>query len=47
MNKELTLELTHKKYLSVRPEGNRQVKRLIDYYSLDMIISVGYRVKAM
>ena len=42
---ELPPESTHKKYLSVRKEGKRQVKRLLDYYNLDMIISVGYRVK--
>ena len=43
---ELPPEATHKKYLSVRSEGKRQVKRLLDYYNLDMIISVGYRVKS-
>ena len=43
---ELAPESTHKKYLSVRKEGKRQVKRLLDYYNLDMIISVGYRVKS-
>jgi hypothetical protein len=43
---ELAPESTHKKYLLVRLEGNREVKRLIDYYNLDMIISVGYRVKS-
>jgi len=43
---ELVQEATHKKYLSVRLEGKREVKRLLDYYSLDMIISVGYRVKS-
>jgi hypothetical protein len=43
---ELASESTHKKYLSVRREGNREVKRLLDYYNLDMIISVGYRVKS-
>lgn len=43
---ELAPESTHKKYLSVRSEGNREVKRLLDYYNLDMIISVGYRVKS-
>jgi hypothetical protein len=43
---ELAPESTHKKYLSVRREGNREVKRLLDYYNLDMIISVGYRVKS-
>jgi hypothetical protein len=43
---ELTPEATHKKFLSVRIEGKREVKRLRDYYNLDMIISVGYRVKS-
>jgi len=43
---ELTQEATIKKYLTVRREGNREVKRLLDYYNLDMIISVGYRVKS-
>ena len=43
---ELAPEATHKKFLSVRLEGKRQVKRLLDYYNLDMIISVGYRVKS-
>jgi hypothetical protein len=43
---ELSPEATVKKYLTVRREGNREVKRLLDYYNLDMIISVGYRVKS-
>jgi len=43
---ELTSETTHKKYLSVRQEGDREVQRQLDYYNLDMIISVGYRVKS-
>jgi len=43
---ELLPEATVKKYLTVRLEGNREVKRFIDYYNLDMIISVGYRVKS-
>lgn len=37
---------TVKKYLTVRPEGSRTVKRPLDYYNLDMIIAVGYRVKS-
>ncbi len=44
--KELLLEATHKEYLLVRLEGKREVKRRLDYYNLDMIISVGYRVKS-
>lgn len=43
---ELDSEATHKKYLSVRQEGARRVQRELDYYNLDMIISVGYRVKS-
>ena len=30
----------------VQKEGNREIKRNIEYYNLDMIISVGYRVKS-
>jgi len=41
---ELQPEATVKKYLTVRQEGQRQVKRELEYYNLDMIISVGYRV---
>lgn len=43
---KLRLEATVKKYLTVQTEGNREVRRSIDYYNLDMIISVGYRVKS-
>ncbi|MDI6738760.1 MAG: virulence RhuM family protein [Candidatus Edwardsbacteria bacterium] len=43
---ELDPEATVKKYLTVRPEGSRTVKRPLDYYNLDMIIAVGYRVKS-
>jgi len=43
---ELAKKATHKEYLSVRREGNRDVQRQLDYYNLDMIISVGYRVKS-
>ena len=44
---ELFPEATVKKYLTVRQEGNRQVQRELEYYNLDMIISVGYRVKSV
>lgn len=44
---ELSPEATHKKYLSIRKEGNRDVQRQLDYYNLDVIISVGYRVKSL
>jgi len=43
---ELQKEATHKNFLLVRREGNRDVKRQIEHYSLDMIIAVGYRVKS-
>lgn len=43
---ELDEEATHKKYLLVRQEGNRQVQREIDHYNLDMIIALGYRVQS-
>jgi hypothetical protein len=43
---ELPPESTHKKFLLVRQEGTRSVKRLTDFHNLDMIISVGYRVKS-
>ena len=33
-------------FAHVQKEGNREVKRNIEYYNLDMIISVGYRVKS-
>jgi hypothetical protein len=44
---ELIEESTHKKFLSVRQEGNRQVQRNLDFFNLDVIISVGYRVKSL
>ena len=44
---KLMPEATVKKYLTVRTEGNREVKRLLDYYNLHMIISVGYRVNSL
>ena len=34
------------KFATVQKEGNRQVTRQIEYYNLDMIISIGYRVKS-
>ena len=43
---ELSLVATHKKFLLVRQEGNRQVKRDIAHYNLDMIIALGYRVQS-
>ena len=37
---------TVKDYLTVQTEGGRSVRREVDYYNLDVIISVGYRVKS-
>ena len=45
-DRELNENRTYKKFLSVRQEGNRQVKRNIDHYNLDMIIALGYRVQS-
>ena len=44
--KELQEFSTVKYSLTVQQEGNRKVKRNIAYYNLDVIISVGYRVKS-
>ena len=49
INKILEEELdksTVAKFATVQKEGNREVTRQIEYYNLDMIISVGYRVKS-
>lgn len=43
---ELVREATVVKFATVQTEGNRQVTRDIEYYNLDVIISVGYRVKS-
>ena len=44
--RELQPEATVKEYLTVQMEGKRLVKRKIVTYNLDVIISVGYRVKS-
>lgn len=44
--KELPADSTVKYSLTVQQEGNRKVKRNVAYYNLDVIISVGYRVKS-
>ncbi|MCF8234157.1 MAG: virulence RhuM family protein [Bacteroidales bacterium] len=44
---ELDENSTVKEYLTVQSEGGRQVKRKVLYYNLDVIISVGYRVKSL
>ena len=43
---ELDVNATCAENAQVQTEGNRTVKRKIKYYNLDMIISVGYRVKS-
>lgn len=43
---ELEEKATVKEYLTVQTEGKRQVKRSVLHYNLDVIISVGYRVKS-
>ena len=44
--KEELDDSTVAKFATVQTEGNRKVTRDIEYYNLDMIISVGYRVKS-
>ena len=44
---ELDYKATVKKYLTVQKEGNRLVNRAVKYFNLDVIISVGYRVKSL
>ena len=43
---ELEQASTVKEYLTVQKEGGRNVSRQVKYYNLDVIISVGYRVKS-
>ncbi|MCC6922894.1 MAG: virulence RhuM family protein [Nitrosomonas sp.] len=44
---ELVPEATVKNYLTVQREGNRDVQRQLEHYNLDVVISVGYRVKSL
>lgn len=44
---ELDEVSTCRKFRQVRMEGNRQVTRELPFYNLDMIISLGYRVKSL
>lgn len=46
LSEELKEISTVAKFATVQKEGNRTVTRDIEYYNLDMIISVGYRVKS-
>ena len=43
---ELDEIATRRNFRLVRMEGNREVEREVDHYNLDVIISVGYRVKS-
>ena len=43
---ELDRESTVRKFRTVRKEGSRNVSRNLEYYNLDMIIAVGYRVNS-
>jgi hypothetical protein len=44
---ELDEKSTCRKFRQVRKEGNREVSRELPFYNLDMIISLGYRVKSI
>ena len=43
---ELERDPTVRKFRTVQTEGQREVSRDLEYYNLDVIISVGYRVKS-
>lgn len=43
---ELSKEATVRKFRTVQTEGSRNVEREVEYYNLDMIISLGYRIKS-
>ena len=45
--RELDVEATARKIRVVRHEGNRIVNRYIDFYNLDMILSIGYRINTV
>lgn len=45
-DEELQPEATIRKFRIVQTEGNRQVRRLIDHYNLEMIIAVGFRIRS-
>jgi hypothetical protein len=45
-DQELQEDATCKEYLQVRHEGNRKVRRRLKYYTLPMILAVGYRVRS-
>lgn len=43
---ELNAQATIQDFLIVQQEGNREVSRHVDFYNLDVIISVGYRIQS-
>jgi len=43
---ELDIDSTVAKIATVQPEGNRLIKRNVEHYNLDLIISIGYRVNS-
>ncbi len=43
---ELDRQRTVRKFRTVRTEGKKQVSRQLEYYNLDLIISIGYRVNS-
>ena len=45
-DRELFPEATIRKFRIVQTEGNRQIERLLDFYNLDIILAVGYRVRS-
>ncbi len=45
-SKEITRQATVRKFRTVQKEGNREVSRDLEFYNLDAIISVGYRVNS-
>lgn len=46
LKEELTNMVTVAKFATVQKEGDRIVTRQVEYYNLDMILSIGYRVKS-
>ena len=46
LKEELKEIPTVAKFATVQPEGERSVTRLVEYYNLEMITSIGYRVKS-
>ena len=44
-DKELEREATVKQYLMVQTEGEREVQRKVDHYSLQAIIAVGFKIE--